>query len=116
MPPTRPGTHDPPLEGAGPAEQAAAALEVRLGQLRRHATWLERLAVMVGTAGACTAAVLALADLELLVPAVSVALASVTAWGLLRAFALVLHVRADTTELDLALGRDLVRASRERPA
>ncbi|MCU1370693.1 MAG: hypothetical protein JWO77_1887 [Ilumatobacteraceae bacterium] len=64
-------------------------------RLRRHAVWIERLAASVGTAGCALAVLLALAVPLLWIAALAGVLGALTAWALLRALALVLHVRAD---------------------
>lgn len=62
---------------------------------RRHAVWLERLAAGTLAFGLTTTAVIVAGALEYLVAGVGAVLVTLLAWGLLRALALLVHLRVD---------------------
>ena len=87
-PPTDPGAqhaHDEPRPLA----------DANLRRARRHATALERLAAVIASAAIAVAAFLVAGDPSLLGPAVLGATGAVVLWAVLRALALLLHLRVD---------------------
>jgi hypothetical protein len=78
----------------------AARLAAHAEQVHRHAVWTERLAASVLAAGTTVTVAAALTDpLGSIVPATLSLLGVATAWVLLRALALVLHLRSDEATL-----------------
>jgi hypothetical protein len=91
---------DPEVEGRRAIEVAAQNLQ----RTSRHARSLEYLASGLASAGLLVA--IALCAALHVVLAALVLMAALTAWGLVRAVALVLHLRVDETMVQIAEGDD----------
>lgn len=83
------------------AANAVAGAAATLGRARRHAVWLERIAVSILAFGLVSTAFLVVGDGALLWSGLTAALGTLAAWGALRAIALLLHLRVDETMVEL---------------
>jgi len=90
-------------ESSPRAEHAVHQAAVHLARARRHAIWLERLAATLATFWVAATTYVALGDLPAFAVtwAVVVTLA-IIAWAVLRALALMVHLRVDDTMVQLA--------------
>jgi hypothetical protein len=86
------------IEPAAPTIVTAAA---NLGRARRHAVWLERLAISILTFGAVFAVLATIVAPPVVWLAFAGFLAAAATWGVLRALALVLHLKVDAVMVEL---------------
>jgi hypothetical protein len=90
------------VDDPDPSAAVIARAAANLRRTRRHATWLERIAVALLTFTAAIAVVLAATDPAWIGYSVGATWCAVIGWGVLRALALVLHLRVDQSMLALA--------------
>lgn len=84
-------------EASAVIRQAAADL----GRARRHAVWLERIAISILTFGAVFAVIITALAPPLVWVSFAGLLAAAAIWGVLRALALLLHLEVDEVMVEL---------------
>lgn len=86
-----------PTQPAAPAIVTAAA---NLGRARRHAIWLERIAISILTFGVVFAVLATIVAPPVVWLAFAGFLAATATWGVLRALALMLHLKVDAVMVE----------------